>query len=66
MPEAFKKLTGYTDFNTEGILFNMKEDSEQRNNLYDQHPDRVNDLKILLEAYRKGESSVKNPETNHN
>jgi arylsulfatase A len=66
MPKSFKKLTGYTDFNTEGILFNMKEDSEQRNNLYDQHPDRVNDLKILLEAYRKGESSVKNPETNHN
>jgi arylsulfatase A-like enzyme len=66
MPEAFKKLTGYTDFITEGILFNMIEDPEQRNNLYDQHPDRVNDLKILLEEYRKAGSSVMRSETNHN
>jgi arylsulfatase A-like enzyme len=62
MPEPFKKLTGYTDFNTEGILFNMKEDPEQRNNLYDLYPERVKDLKTLLEGYRKGESSVKHPE----
>jgi arylsulfatase A len=52
MPESFKNLTGYSDFDTEGLLFNMKEDPEQRNNLFDIYPERVHELKLLLEEYR--------------
>ena len=52
MPESFKNLTGYSDFDTEGLLFNMKEDPEQRNNLFDIYPERVQELKLLLEEYR--------------
>lgn len=59
LPESFKALTGYTDFTTPGILFNMQEDPAQRVNLYEQYPEKVKELEALLEEYRAGESSVK-------
>ncbi|MET2985306.1 sulfatase family protein [Aureibaculum conchae] len=59
LPEFFKKLTGYTDFTTEGILFNMKDDSEQRNNLYDQYPEKIIVMDKLLQDYRNKDYSVK-------
>ena len=46
LPESFKNLTGYTDFGTPGLLFNMKNDPEQ-------YPDRINELDKLLKEYRK-------------
>jgi len=49
MPESFKLLRGYSDFHTEGLLFNMKDDPEQRVNLYEKYPDKVRELDILLE-----------------
>jgi len=51
LPEAFKEITGYTDFNTEGILFNMKDDPEQRVNLYKKYPEKVEALTGLLKKY---------------
>jgi len=57
-PESFRKLRGYTDFTTEGILFNMKEDPEQRINLYEQYPEKVQELELLLNKYRESESST--------
>ena len=48
MPEFFKELRGYTDFGTEGLLFNLKKDPEQRNNLYEQYPERVMEMDNLL------------------
>ena len=59
LPESFKKITGYTDFKTEGILFNMKEDSEQRVNLYEQYPEKIFEMDSLIQVYRKGSSSKK-------
>lgn len=60
MPDFFKELRGYTDFDTEGILFNMKNDPEQRINLYTQYPDKIQELEILLNEYRnKGYSVIR-------
>ncbi len=53
MPESFKKLRGYTDFDTEGLLFNMKDDPEQRINLYDKYPERIKEMDKLLQEYRE-------------
>jgi arylsulfatase A-like enzyme len=59
LPESFKELKGYEDFNTVGILFNMKDDPEQRVNLYDKYPDKIEELKNLLNEYRESGYSVK-------
>jgi arylsulfatase A-like enzyme len=53
LPESFKELTGYTDFDTPGILFNMKDDSEQRINLYDEYPEKIEEMEELLRKYMK-------------
>ncbi|WMI65095.1 arylsulfatase [Aestuariibaculum sp. YM273] len=58
MPQAFKNLTGYTDFETEGILFNMKDDPEQRTNLFEKYPEKINELENLLSNYREQGYSV--------
>lgn len=49
MPESFKKLRGYTDFETPGLLFDMEKDAEQRVNLYEQFPEKVKELDSLLQ-----------------
>ncbi|WP_299550338.1 arylsulfatase [Seonamhaeicola sp.] len=59
MPESFKNLRKYEDFDTEGLLFNMKEDPEQRINLFEKHPDKVDTLKALLQQYKTDGYSVK-------
>jgi arylsulfatase A-like enzyme len=48
-PEAFNKLRKYKNFKTKGVLFNMKDDPEQRVNLYEKHPQKVKELKTLLQ-----------------
>lgn len=57
LPESFKELTGYTDFDTPGVLFNMKNDPEQRINLYEKYPEKVEELNELIKEYRKPESN---------
>ena len=52
-PEPFMELKGYSDFDTPGLLFNMKEDEEQRVNLYEKNPEKVAELDKLLKEYRK-------------
>jgi len=59
LPESFKKLTGYTDFNTKGILFNMVEDPEQRVNLYEKYPEKIIEMNGLIQEYRNSSNSVK-------
>ncbi len=59
MPEAFKNLTGYTDFDTQGLLFNMKDDPEQRINLYGNYPEKIKELAELLKSYRERSSSIR-------
>jgi arylsulfatase A len=53
MPQFFKDLRGYTDFDTEGLLFNLRDDPGQRVNLYDQHPDKVQDMHRLIYVYKE-------------
>lgn len=48
MPESFKKLRGYTDFDSEGLLFDLEKDPEQRLNLFGQYPEKVEQMKDLL------------------
>ena len=48
MPEFFKNLREYTDFETKGLLFNIDKDPEQRMNLYDVYPEIVTELKGIL------------------
>ncbi len=55
LPASFKELTGYTHFDTKGLLFNMIEDGEQRINLYDKYPKKIEELDKLLQEYRKKE-----------
>ena len=52
MPQFFKELRGYTDFETEGLLFNLKEDTGQRVNLYDQYPEKVKEMDRLIRMYK--------------
>jgi arylsulfatase A-like enzyme len=59
MPESFKKLRNYTNFTTPGLLFNMKNDPEQRINLYNKYPKKVNQMKLLLKEYRESKRTVK-------
>ncbi|MDD3323177.1 MAG: arylsulfatase [Paludibacter sp.] len=59
MPESFKKLKEYTDFNTKVLLFNLKDDPEQRINLSETNPEKVKELDALLQEYRKSERTAK-------
>jgi arylsulfatase A len=55
MPESFKKIRGYTDFETEGLLFNLKDDTEQRVNLFEQYPEKVKEMeRLIIEEKAKG------------
>jgi arylsulfatase A len=53
MPQYFKELRGYIDFETKGLLFNLKEDPEQRVNLYEDYPERVKEMDRLITVYKE-------------
>jgi len=57
LPDFFQELRNYEDFSTEGLLFNMQVDSEQRINLYETYPDKSRELDSLLQVYRNSTSS---------
>ena len=38
----------------EGLLFNLKKDPRQSENLYNKYPDRVQKMKALLQEYLDG------------
>lgn len=59
MPEFFKKLRGYSDFTTKGLLFDLKKDPEQRVNLFKQFPDVASNMDALIEKYIEQGYSVK-------
>jgi len=59
LPESFKKLTGYADFDTEGILFNMVDDPEQRVNLFEKYPERIVEMDSLIQTYRNSSSTAR-------
>ncbi|MGC6424165.1 MAG: sulfatase family protein [Lentimonas sp.] len=57
-PGWFNEARGYTAESTPRLLFNLKRDPGQLNNLYDAHPERVESMKLLLDQYLAGESSA--------
>jgi arylsulfatase A len=61
MPESFKKMRGYTDFDTPGILFNLESDPGQRVNLYNMYPERITAMDSLLQEYRGKGYSARQP-----
>jgi arylsulfatase A-like enzyme len=42
----------------EGLLFNLKEDVSQKNNLFEKHPEKVAQMRDLLKKYRNSGRSV--------
>ena len=58
MPIEFINLKKYHEFETDGILFNLKKDPEQRQNLYNEYPDKVAEMKKLIQTYRAQGFSV--------
>jgi arylsulfatase A-like enzyme len=58
MPPEFIKLKNYTEFETDGILFNLKKDPEQKENLYNEYPEKVAEMERLIQKYRKQGFSV--------
>jgi arylsulfatase A-like enzyme len=64
-PEWFKKERGYEPHNQPGELFRISHDLPERKNLYAENPDKVRELKALLEKYRKdGRSTPGTPQPN--
>lgn len=59
MPEFFKELRNYEDFDTKGLLFDMEKDPGQRINLYEQNPEIAAKMEKLLIQYREQGYSVK-------
>ncbi len=59
LPTSFQELKGYSDFETQGILFDMKKDAEQRTNLYQAYPEKVAEMDSLIQLYRASERTVR-------
>ncbi|MDB4385273.1 arylsulfatase [Opitutaceae bacterium] len=59
MPDFFMEMRGYEEFTSEALLFDLEADLGQRNDLSDQHPQRVADMAALLERYQKQGHSVR-------
>jgi len=62
VPEWFNEQFGYSDNEFEGELYNLEEDISQKNNLFGEHPEKVAELRTLLEKYKAEGRSV--PERN--
>jgi arylsulfatase A len=56
VPAEYLKSQGYETTTTPGLLYNLKTDLGQRNNLYAKYPERVAEMKALLDRYRNGEA----------
>jgi arylsulfatase A-like enzyme len=64
-PEWFKKERGYQAHDQPGELFRLSSDLSERKNLYAENPDKVRELKALLEKYKKeGRSTLGAPQKN--
>ncbi|GAA4237874.1 arylsulfatase [Postechiella marina] len=49
MPDSFKKMRGYSDFETDCLLFDMDKDPEQRVNLSNTYPEKIVKMQALLQ-----------------
>jgi len=53
MPDSFKALRGYEDFETDVLLFDMEKDPGQRTNLSLEYPDKIKEMEDLLQKHRQ-------------
>jgi len=61
-PDWLKQERGYVAHRQPGELFNVREDLSERKNLYAEQPEKVRELKALLEKYKsEGRSRPLNP-----
>ena len=51
-PEWFRKERGVVEHNEPGELFNLKDDLSELKNRYAEHPEKVKELKGLLQKYK--------------
>jgi arylsulfatase A len=64
-PAWLKERRGYTSHNEPGELFNVREDVTERRNHFAEQPDKVRELKDLLENYKRdGRSTPGVPQAN--
>jgi len=61
MPDEFKQLRGYEDFDSDVLLFDLANDLEQRVNLSEKYPQIVQAMDALLQQYRDQGHSVVRP-----
>jgi arylsulfatase A-like enzyme len=54
-PDWFNETRGYSEASTPGLLYNLKDDLAQHNNLYADYPEKVAEMKKLLERYKGGQ-----------
>lgn len=60
-PAWFYEKTDYKKYSkktTAGLLFNLKDDLAQRNDLYEKFPEKVKAMKALLKTYRSSGRSI--------
>ncbi|MFO0936881.1 MAG: arylsulfatase [Gemmataceae bacterium] len=53
VPKWYDESQGYKANESQGELYNLKDDLAEKNNLYDAKPEKVAELKAMLEAIRK-------------
>lgn len=64
-PQWLKDQRGYTQHNSPGELFNVREDLTERHNYFAEKSQLVDELKMLLEKYkREGRSTPGEPQKN--
>ncbi len=58
VPDWFNEQFGYSENQFPGELYNLKDDVSQNNNLFNENPEKVTELKALLEKYKSEGRSV--------
>lgn len=58
MPDYFKTMNNFQDFATTELLFDLSQDVGQRENLSEKYPEKVSEMRTLLEKYRTNSSSL--------
>ena len=59
-PEWIKQMFNYQPDTTELVLYNLDCEIKENTNLYTEYPEKVNELKLLLEKTRKERRSAPN------
>lgn len=61
-PKWYNEKRGYEEASTPGLLYNLAKDPGQHTNLYARHPQKVNEMKALLDRYRNGDGCAPHAE----